>query len=261
MSGRSEGPDVMTEAVLRPSYYATGEAGWRAWWTLLHPPYTLWHLSYVVIGAALAPVVRVDRLVATLIAFFLAMGISAHALDELHSRPLRTRISAVSLVAAAVAGLAAAGTLGVIMLVRVDAGPAFTISAVLAIVVGVVLVAAYSLEWFGGVVHHDAGFAAAWGAFPVVVAYCAQAERLELPAIVAGMAAFATAYAQRRLSTPARFIRRQTRMVVLTATLADGGVRRLGNRDLLAPLEIALRALVWGHVALAVALLTAALRA
>ena len=27
-------------------------ARWRDWWTLLHPPYTAWHLSYVVIGAA-----------------------------------------------------------------------------------------------------------------------------------------------------------------------------------------------------------------
>ena len=28
--------------------------GWRDYWTLLHPPYTMWHLSYVVMGASLA---------------------------------------------------------------------------------------------------------------------------------------------------------------------------------------------------------------
>ena len=30
----------------RPSFASRGAIG--DWWTLLHPPYTLWHLSYVV---------------------------------------------------------------------------------------------------------------------------------------------------------------------------------------------------------------------
>src|ERR1700691_1066093 len=97
----------------RPAYYAAGQGPWRDWWTLLHPPYTAWHLSYVVIGAALAPRVRLSALIATLIAFFLAVGLSAHALDELRGRPLRTRIPSAALVAVAVAGLAGAVALGV----------------------------------------------------------------------------------------------------------------------------------------------------
>ena len=56
------------------------------------PPYTAWHLSYVVIGASLAPHVYPTRLWATLAAFFLAVGVAAHALDELHGRPLGTAI-------------------------------------------------------------------------------------------------------------------------------------------------------------------------
>ena len=59
--------------------------------TLLHPPYTLWHLSYVAVGAALAPRFHLDRMLWAIAAFFLAMGVAAHALDELHGRPLRTR--------------------------------------------------------------------------------------------------------------------------------------------------------------------------
>ena len=35
----------------RRSPLTAGPGGWRDWWTLLHPPYTAWHLSYVVIGA------------------------------------------------------------------------------------------------------------------------------------------------------------------------------------------------------------------
>ena len=82
------------------AFYAARPGGWRDWWNLLHAPYTAWHLSYVVIGAALAPHVDVSRLVATLLAFFLAVGIAAHALDELRGRPLRTRIPGPVLVAA-----------------------------------------------------------------------------------------------------------------------------------------------------------------
>ncbi|TMK78270.1 MAG: hypothetical protein E6G46_11205 [Actinobacteria bacterium] len=57
-----------------PAFYAIRGGGWRDWWTILHPPYTVWHLSYVAIGVAAAPVVRFDRLAATLLAFFLAVG-------------------------------------------------------------------------------------------------------------------------------------------------------------------------------------------
>ena len=45
----------MTATRPRPSFYALRPGGWRDYITLLHPPYTLWHLSYVAVGAALAP--------------------------------------------------------------------------------------------------------------------------------------------------------------------------------------------------------------
>lgn len=247
----------MAEVSHRPAYYAVGGRGWRAWWTLLHPPYTLWHLSYVTIGASLAPIVEMERLVATLLAFLLAMGVGAHALDEFNGRPLQTRIPTAALIAAAAASVTAAIAIGVVMLVRVDPSPGFVLAAVVAIAVGVILVTGYNLHWFGGLLHNDVGFAAAWGAFPVIVAYCAQTAQLHPPAIAAALAAFAMSYAQRSLSTAARFVRRRTSQVELTATLVDGGSRRFGSRQVLAPLEVALKAMVWGHVALAVAMLTA----
>ena len=76
----------------RPAYYAAGPGRWRDWWTLLHPPFTAWHLAYVVLGAAIAPEVRLNRLLAAVGAFFLAVGVAAHALDEWQGRPLRTSI-------------------------------------------------------------------------------------------------------------------------------------------------------------------------
>src|SRR5437899_2392004 len=56
--------------ILGPAYYATRARGWRRdVWAVLHPPYTAWHLSYVVIGAGLAPSLDVTRLAATVRAF------------------------------------------------------------------------------------------------------------------------------------------------------------------------------------------------
>src|SRR3954447_2131074 len=98
----------------RPAFYALGSGGWRDLVTLLHPPYTAWHLSYVALGAAVAPVFHGDRLAAALGAFFLAVGVCAHALDELHGRPLRTRLSDGMLVALALSSLLGAVAIGVV---------------------------------------------------------------------------------------------------------------------------------------------------
>ena len=140
-----------------PAYYAARPGGWRDWWTLLHPPYTAWHLSYAVIGAALAPRVQTDRLIATVLAFFLAVGLAAHALDELSGRPLRTRISSPVLVAVTAVGLAGALGLGVLGVTRAG-WPLIPF-----MVAGPVLVIGYNAELFGGALHTDAGFALAWG--------------------------------------------------------------------------------------------------
>jgi hypothetical protein len=235
----------------RPAYYAARRGGWRDWWTLLHPPYTAWHLSYVVIGASLAPHVDATRLVATLLAFFAAVGVSAHALDELHGRPLRTAIPSSVLVAATVAGLAVAVALGVAGVARVG------LVLVPFLLAGPLLVVAYNAELFGGIVHTDAGFAAAWGVFPLVTAYVAQTSDVAVPALLGGAAAFALSYAQRVLSTPARMLRRRADHVSGSMTLSDGTVYHLSEELLRKPLEGALRAMSWGLIGLAAALAVA----
>ena len=244
----------MADTDPRPAYYAARSGGWRDWWTLLHPPYTAWHLSYVVIGASLAPDVDAGRLVATLLAFFFAVGIAAHALDELHGRPLRTQIPSAWLVTATVVGLVLACGLGVLGVERVG------VVLLPFIVVGPLLVVAYNAELFGGVVHTNAGFAVAWGAFPVLTAYVAQASGLDVAPMVAACGAFALSHAQRSLSTPARMLRRQVDHVSGSMVFVDGTTRPIDSAMLRAPLEQALRALSWGLVALAAALAVARMR-
>lgn len=240
--------DPAAAAAARPAYYAAAPGGWRDWWTLLHPPYTAWHLSYVVIGAALAPRVQLTNLLAALAAFFLAVGLAAHALDELHGRPLRTRIPGRALAAVASAALAAAVALGVLGVLRVGW------ALIPFMVAGPFLVVAYNAELFGGLVHSDAGFAAAWGAFPLLTSYVAQTGTLAVGPVLAAAAAFGLSAAQRSLSTPARMLRRRTASVAGTVTLADGNTISLDAGRLLAPLEHALRALSWSVVLLAAGL-------
>ncbi|MGH9917656.1 MAG: hypothetical protein ACRD6W_02105 [Nitrososphaerales archaeon] len=232
----------------RPAYYAASGGGWRDWWTLLHPPYTAWHLSYVVLGASLAPRPNATRLIATLLGFFAAVGVAAHALDELHGRPLRSAIPSKALVAATAAGLAGALALGALGVAQVG----WVLLPFL--VVGPALVVAYNAELFGGIVHTDAGFAAAWGSFPFLCSYVAQTATLRLAPAIGAVGAFAFSYAQRSLSTPARQVRRSAVAVDGSMRLADGSTERIVERTLLAPLERALRALSWAMVLTAAAL-------
>jgi hypothetical protein len=234
---------------LAPAYYTAQAAGWRRdVWAVLHPPYTAWHLSYVLIGAALAPTLDGVRLAATLLAFFLAVGISAHALDELKGRPLGTELPAAVLTTAAVLGLVGAVALGVAGLTKL--GPAFLPF----IAVGVLFVFAYNLELLGGKLHGDFWFALSWGTFPVLTAYFAQTGHLSIGAVAAGAGAFALSFGQRSLSTPARLLRRRSRSVTGSVTMSDGSAVLLDEATLLRPLEQALRAFSWGVVALALGL-------
>lgn len=238
---------VSTEQA-RPAFYALAPGGVRDYLTLLHPPYTLWHLSYVVIGAALAPTWQPGRLGATLLAFFLAVGIGAHALDELHNRPLSTEIPGRALGWLAACSIAAAVGIGIAGAVAYDPWLLAFVAA------GTVAVLAYNLELFGGRAHSDVWFALLWGGFPLLTAYFACAEELRWEAVAGAGFAVLSSYAQRRLSNPVRRLRRDVASVGGTIELADGRREAVTRETLIAGNEAALSALAAAMVALAVAL-------
>lgn len=238
-------------SLARPAFYALGPGGWRELLTLLHPPYTAWHLSYVAIGAAVAPQMHLDRLAWTVGAFFLGVGVCAHALDELHGRPLGTRLSTGLLGALATVGLAGAIAIGVFGAVSVSA------TIVPLIVAGAFIVLAYNLELFEGRFHTDAWFAISWGAFPAVVGYWACSQRLRPELLLVAGACFALSLAQRRLSSPVRELRRATIAVHGVQRLLDGRTVQLNAVRLTAPMEGALKACSAALVLLAAALVLA----
>ncbi len=235
----------------RPAFYALAGGGWRDYVTLVHPPYTVWHLSYVAIGAGLPETIDFARLGATLAAFFLAMGIGAHALDELEGRPLQTRIPQPMLVLLAATSIGGALAIGVVS--------CFWINPWLApfIAFGGFIVVAYNVELFGGAFHNGFWFAFAWGAFPVLTGYFAQAETVGGSALLA--AAFATllSYVQRTLSTPVRLVRRSITSVSGTIDFADGRREPVTANTLMREPERALRALSAAIAVLAAALILA----
>lgn len=235
----------------RPAFYALGRGLPGDALALLHPPYTAWHLSYVAIGAAIAPHLYVGRLLWALAAFALAVGIAAHALDELHDRPLRTGFSDRALIALAVVSLGGALAIGVAGVI--------VVTPLLAplVIAGALFLPAYNLELWGGRLHSDAWFAIGWGAFPALTGYVVEAERITLAGVLTAAGCLAISVAQRRLSAPARELRRRTRSVSGTRTRADGTAEPLTLPGLLAPLDGALAALSLAMVVLACGLVLA----
>ena len=238
----------MSAPSARPSWYALETGGWRDYVTLLHPPYTAWHLSYVVIGGCLAPNVAWERLGAAVAAFALAVGIGAHALDELSGRPLRTGIPKRVLAGLAAVSIGAACAIGVVGAI------AFEPWLVLLVPVGLFLVVAYNLELLGGRFHSDLWFGLAWGGFPVVCGYAAVAGDLSVAALLVAAFAVLLSLAQRALSNHVRFVRRRVAAVDGTLELRDGSRERLDADGLIAAEERGLRLLAAASVVLAAAL-------
>jgi hypothetical protein len=245
--------EAIRAAPERPAFYALGHGRVGELLTLLHPPYTAWHLSYYAIGCAVAPTLHLDRLLWGLAAFGLAVGVAAHALDELNDRPLGTSFSDRTLMFLAAVTLIGALAIGIVGVL--------TVSVWLApfVLVGALFLPAYNLELIGGRMHSDIWFAVGWGAFPAFVGYFINAEKVALPGLLIAVGCLVMSVAQRRLSSPARDLRRRTSSVSGVRMSDDGRTEELSVSSLLAPLDGALAALSVAIVLTACALVAARL--
>jgi len=233
---------------VRPSFYALERGGWRDYVTLLHLPYTAWHLSYVVIGGCLATEVAWERLGAAVVAFALAVGVGAHALDELSGRPLRTRIPSSVLVTLAAVSIGTASAIGVI------GALSFRLWLVALVPVGLFLVLAYNLELLSRRFHSDLWFGLAWGGFPVICGYAAVAGEIGVAAVIAAVFAVLLSLAQRTLSNRVRFVRRRVDDVSGALVLRDGSAETIDADWLIAVEERGLQFLAAASVVLAASL-------
>jgi hypothetical protein len=232
----------------RPAFYALAPGGWRDYVTLLHLPYTLWHLSYIVIGAALAPRFPVGRVSLAVLAFFLGLGVAAHALDELVGRPLQTRIPARTLAVLGVVSLAGAVALGVGVAI------AWNLWLLPFVIFGGFIACAYNLELFGGRFHNWLWFVLAWGSFPLLVGYFTAAGTITAEALLAALFAALLSTVQQILSTTVRHVRRRVATVSGTLELRDGTREPIDSATLMRAPDLALRVLSAATVTLAAAL-------
>ena len=190
-------------AETRPAFYALSRGGWRDYVTLLHPPYTLWHLSYVAVGAGLASPFSwraaprrssrsrsrwaSARTPSTSFTADRSVRRSPTARSgrspSCRSQPLRRSGSTR-------ASLGRGGS-------RRSSSRAPSSSS------------RTTSSCFGGAFHSTLWFALAWGSLPALSAYVVEAETLRLEAVAAAAYAALLSYAQRVLSTPARAARRQ----------------------------------------------------
>jgi hypothetical protein len=205
-------------------------------------------LSYVGLGAGLAPHFHTARFGAGLAAFFLGMGVGAHALDELKGRPLQTRIPEPVLLVLAAVALAGGVAIGI------AAALAWEPWLLVFVAFGAAIAIAYNLELFGGVFHSDAFFALSWGALPVLSAYLVNAGTIRLVAVLAAAFAAFLSLAQRWLSTPVRTVRRRVVSVSGTIRYTDGRTEQVSPESLMGAPERALRVLVLATSALGAAL-------
>ncbi|MDP3063941.1 MAG: hypothetical protein Q8O40_12135 [Chloroflexota bacterium] len=177
------------------------------WANTIHLPYTIWHLSFVALGAGMAYHVRWDILGWAVLAFFLGMGVAAHCFDLLKGDPLALRIPFYHLLLVGAVSLVAAMAIGAlnIMWGNVAWWWGFAIAA------GWLMAVGYGLEWPG--FHGDLQFSLFWGAFPALVGYFAMDAGGIIPGIFAAAFAFLTSWGQRVLSARARFLRRKVQSV------------------------------------------------
>ncbi|MCH8206498.1 MAG: hypothetical protein IH956_05785 [Chloroflexi bacterium] len=234
---------------LMPAFYALPRGGWRDYVTLLHLPYTVWHLSYVVIGASAAPTLHLDRVGGAVLAFFLAVGIGAHALDEFRGRPLGTSIRDDHLIAIAALSLCGAVAIGVLAILTIS------LWAAPFVLFGLFIVLAYNLELFRGWFHSDVWFGVAWGAFPALTGYWASAQRLDLQGLLVATGCLVLALAHRTLSRQARTLRRKARVATGSVVYKDGHTEAITIPYLLATPETALRLIGLSVTLLALGLL------
>jgi hypothetical protein len=238
---------VGAKTVKRPAFYAPVGSPTGDLVAILHPPYTAWHLAHVVLGAAIAPVIDGLILTGTLLAFLLGLGVGAHALDELHGRPLRTSLGSRTLLALGIGGMAAA--------MAVAVAGIFVISpwVIAWAIAGIALAVGYAFER-PRPLHTPLGFGLAWGAFPTLVGYWAQSRAIALPALLMAAATTLLSMTQRALSTPARNLRRTVEFAELVLERRDA-TERWTEGEILDTWEVPLKLLTAAVIAFAVGLL------
>ena len=203
-------------------------------------------LSYVLIGADLSPTLFLDRLCFTLAAYFLGLGISAHALNELNTRHWGVALTKTDLEIAFLLPLLGAlsiGLYGVNVMYHVSNGNLLPPTIlVLFIILETFFLFAYNLNYASGRFHNDLAFAFSWALLPFLTSYFVHSLTITAGAVLVGLALAATAMIEINLSRWCKNFRRRTNMTEIK--FEDGTLLPISTPVLIRNPEKALKLIV-----------------
>jgi len=239
------------------AWYARGGSKTRELYTIIHLPYTSMVLSYVLIGAAISPSIYPQRVGLTLLAYFLGLGLSAHALNEIHAKHWGSALSKHELriiFFLPLTGALAIGAYGMYVLHDHSSGG---LVAPLVLLVFIVLetffLFAYNTELSSGKLHSDLAFAFSWGALPAITSYYVNAVTITLAAILVTLGLATTAGIEINLSRWCKDFRRRNSLSEIR--FEDNSRLNLTTAELIAKPETALVLIVAAVDLLAVGLI------
>jgi len=182
-----------------------GPVKFRIFLGLLFLPYTGMVLAYTVIGATLAETIDPQRVVALAIAYFLGLGIAAHALDALGNRGVKPWGAHFS--PAQLWGLVIITSL-LALAILVYYASRYTPFLWPIGLLEFFFLFAYNREWFKGRFHTDGWFFFSWGVLPVLAGYVMQTNRLSFASLSVALAAGLFALVEITASRPYKILKR-----------------------------------------------------
>lgn len=187
-----------------------GPIKFRIFIGMMFLPYTGMCVSFSIIGSLLSPTtIAWDRIVAIIIIYFTALGISAHAADSMGSknRPWGNYFSSRELLIMLICGLTIAYAIGAYYIV-------FFVPLLLpiAILEGFFLFA-YNYEFWNGFFHNNVWFAISWGSIPLLAGYVMQTNSLSPIPLLVSLVAFGISYIEIHLSRKYKEVKRAQDLV------------------------------------------------
>jgi len=174
-----------------------GPMKFRAFVGMLFLPYTGMCVSFTIIGSMLSESILWDRVLSIFIIYFLALGVSAHAADNLGSKKIKpwgNFFTSLELKLMIVGGISVSYGIGLYYILT------FTpLLLIIAVLEGFFLFA-YNFELFKGFFHNNIWFAISWGSLPLLAGFVIQTNSISILSVILSIIAFFVAYSEIRMS-------------------------------------------------------------
>jgi hypothetical protein len=188
-----------------------GPLKFRAFIGMLFLPYTGMCISFTIIGSMLSESILWDRVLSIFIIYFLALGVSAHAADNLGSKKIKpwgNFFTTLELKLMVIGGLSVSYTIGIYYVITFA-----PLLLIIAIIEGFFLFA-YNFELFNGFFHNNFWFAVSWGSLPLLAGFVIQTNSISILSLFSSTIAFLVAYSEIIISRKYKELKRRPQDIV-----------------------------------------------